>query len=73
MNKPNEDSLESFIRECNKGIQISDEDYKLMSREIYMFLYHPQRGYISFVNMFVTTRNNDLGPLFLVTLISAKF
>ena len=26
------------------------------------FLYPPQRGYISFVNTFVTLRNNDLGP-----------
>ena len=26
------------------------------------FLYPPQRGYISFVNTFVTPRNNDLGP-----------
>ena len=25
-------------------------------------LYPPQRGYISFVNTFVTPRNNDLGP-----------
>ena len=29
------------------------------------FLYPPQRVYISFVNTFVTPRNNDLGPLFL--------
>ena len=26
------------------------------------FLYPPHRGYISFVNTFVTHRNNDLGP-----------
>ena len=27
-----------------------------------LFLYPPQRGYISFVNTFVTPRNNDLAP-----------
>ena len=27
-----------------------------------VFLYPPHRGYISFVNTFVTHRNNDLGP-----------
>ena len=34
----------------------------------------PQRGYISFVNTFVTPRNNDLGPYVPWRhLISAKF
>ena len=38
------------------------------------FLYPPQRGYISFVNTFVTPRNNDLGPYVPWRhLISAKF
>ena len=33
------------------------------SRVFKMFaIYTPQRGYISFVNTFVTPRNNDLGP-----------
>ena len=39
-----------------------------------IFLYPPQRGYISFVNTFVTPRNNDLGPYVPWRhLISAKF
>ena len=39
-----------------------------------MFLYPPQRGYISFVNTFVTPRNNALGPYVPWRhLISAKF
>ena len=39
-----------------------------------LFLYPPQRGYISFVNTFVTPRNNDLGPYVPWRhLISAKF
>ena len=29
---------------------------------IFILLYPPHRGYISFVNTFVTHRNNDLGP-----------
>ena len=38
------------------------------------FLYPPQRGYISFVNTFVTPRNHDLGPYAPWRhLISAKF
>ena len=38
------------------------------------FLYPPQRGYISFVNTFVTPTNNDLGPYVPWRhLISAKF
>ena len=39
-----------------------------------LFLYSPQRGYISFVNTFVTPRNNDLEPYVPWRhLISAKF
>ena len=38
------------------------------------FLYPPQRGYISFVNTFVTPRTNDLGPYVPWRyLLSAKF
>ena len=41
---------------------------------ILQFLYPPQRGYISFVNTFVTPRNNDLQPYVPWRhLISAKF
>ena len=29
---------------------------------LFIFLYPPHRGYINFVNTFVTHRNNDLGP-----------
>ena len=41
---------------------------------ILIFLYPPQRGYIRFVNTFVTPRNNDLRPYVLWRhLISKKF
>ena len=45
----------------------------VVAQEIF-FLYPPQRGDISFVNTFVTPRNNDLGPYVPWShLISAKF
>ena len=45
-------------------------NYKLITQ----FLYPPHRGYISFVNTFVTPRNNVLGPYVPWRhLISAKF
>ena len=36
-----------------------DRDIELIN---VLFLNPPHRGYISFVNTFVTHRNNDLGP-----------
>ena len=46
-----------------------------INKYFYLFLlYPPQRGYISFVNTFVTPRNNDLRPYVPWRhLISAKF
>ena len=49
---------------------------KIMKNKIlnqkYLVLYPPQRGYISFVNTFVTPRNNDLGPYVPWTLCSLE-
>ena len=54
----------------------SSNIYELINfkTELKIFLYPPQREHISFVNTFVTPRNNDLGPYVPWRhLISAKF
>ena len=65
--------LQQFINLQKPDIAHLSET-KLNPRHKLQFVYPPQRGYISFVNTFVTTRNNDLGPYVPWRhLISAKF
>ena len=61
--------------DCELGVIFKERFvYESKLFKIYAFLYPPQRGYINFVNTFVTPRNNDLGPYVPWRhLINAKF